>query len=276
MKDISNHMPSKKQPPEKEQAKKQAKEQTKKQNKEQATEQNKKQTKEQATEQNKKQTKEQTTEQATEQATEQNKETKNTADKRGRAPNEESQTENTLMFSAVTSRTRQKILQLLAEEDYHISALARELGISVPVTSKHISVLEKAGLIGRKVYGRTHVFSLQKNNFCGVFDSFAPVKKFEVDKGTTLMEAFKRVSVIEVKNIDGKDFIVAADGEKGFYLYEVNGKLIDKRAEDFILEEDAVIEWKRLEPVTRKRLIVSVKKDKDNTGRRKGYYESIL
>lgn len=203
-------------------------------------------------------------------------EPKAVSNKRGRAPKEESQTESTLMFSAVSSQMRQRMLQLLAEEDRHISALARELGISVPVASKHIKVLEEAGLIDRKIYGKTHVFSLKKRIFSGAFDPFAPVKKLEVEKGTTLMEAFKAVSVVEVKNIDGKDFIVAADGEEGFYLYEVNGRLIDKRAEDFVLEEDAVVEWKRLEPVTKKKLIVSVKKEDDNKGKRKGYYESIL
>jgi len=193
--------------------------------------------------------------------------------RRGRAPKEESQTESTQIFSAVSSQMRQKMLQLLAEEDRHISALARELGISVPVASKHIKVLEDAGLIDRKIYGKTHVFSLKKKNFNGAFDPFAPIKKLEVERGTTLMEAFKSVSVVEVKNIDGKNFIVAADGEEGFYVYEVNGKLIDKRAEDFILEDDAVIEWKRLEPVTKKKLIISVKKE---DGKRKGYYESLL
>lgn len=203
-------------------------------------------------------------------------ESKPVSNKRGRAPKEENQTESTLVFSAVSSQMRQRMLQLLAEEDRHISALARELGISVPVASKHIKVLEEAGLIDRKIYGKTHVFSLKKKTFSSAFDPFAPVKKLEVEKGTTLMEAFKTVSVVEVKNIDGKDFIVAADGEEGFYLYEVNGRLIDKRAEDFVLEEDAVVEWKRLEPVTKKKLIVSVKKEDDNKGKRKGYYESIL
>ncbi|MDV0445360.1 hypothetical protein MmiAt1_09350 [Methanimicrococcus sp. At1] len=196
--------------------------------------------------------------------------------KGGRAPKEESQTESTQMFAAVSSQMRQRILQLLAMEDMHISAIARDLGISVPVASKHIKVLEEAGLIERKIYGKTHVFSLLKKNFTGAFDSFAPVKRLEVEKGTSLMEAFKTVSVVEVKNIDGKDFIVAADGEEGFYLYEVNGKLIDKRAEDFILEEDAVVEWKRLEPVTKKKLIVSVKKEEDQKEKRKGYYESLI
>ncbi|MDR0766876.1 MAG: helix-turn-helix domain-containing protein [Methanosarcinales archaeon] len=195
------------------------------------------------------------------------------AKKSGRAPKEETQTESTQMFAAVSSQMRQKILQLLAEEDMHISAIARSLEISVPVASKHIKVLEDADLIDRKIYGKTHVFSLRKKNFTGAFDPFAPVKRLEVDKGTTLMEAFKSVSVVEVKNIDGKDFIVAADGEEGFYLYEVNGKLIDKRAEDFVFEEDAVIEWKRLEPVTKKKLIVSVKKEEE---KRKGYYESLV
>ncbi|MDR2944474.1 MAG: metalloregulator ArsR/SmtB family transcription factor [Methanosarcinales archaeon] len=183
--------------------------------------------------------------------------------KTGRHRKEESQTENTQIFAAVSSQTRQKILQFLAEEDMHISALARNLGISVPVTSKHIKVLEDADLIERKVYGKTHVFSLKKKNFAGSFDSFVPVKRLEVGSGTTLMEVFKTVSVVEVKNIGGKDFIVATDGEKGFYLYEVNGELIDKRAEDFILKEDSVIEWKRLEPVTKKKLIISIKKEEE-------------
>lgn len=199
-----------------------------------------------------------------------------TSKKSGRAPKEETQTESTQMFAAVSSQMRQRILQILAEEDMHISAIARSLGISVPVASKHIKVLEEADLIERKIYGKTHVFSLKKKNFTGAFDTFAPVKKLEVEKGTTLMEAFKSVSVVEVKNVDGKDFIVAADGEEGFYLYEVNGKFIDKRAEDFILEEDAVIEWKRLEPATKKKLIVSVKKEEDGKEKRKGYYESLI
>ena len=177
--------------------------------------------------------------------------------------NENKLHENTQVFSAVSCLTRQKMLQLLAEEDMHMSSLARKLGISAPVTSKHIKILEDAGLIQRKIYGKTHVFSLKNKNLSDVFNSFAPTKKLEVKKGTTLMDAFKSVAVVEVKNIDGKNFVVAADGEDGYYIYEVNGKLVDKKAENFLLEEDAVIEWKRLEPVTKKKLIISIKKEKE-------------
>ncbi|MDY0266878.1 MAG: helix-turn-helix domain-containing protein [Methanimicrococcus sp.] len=200
---------------------------------------------------------------------------KTVSKKGGRVPKAESQTESTQVFAAVSSPMRQRILQLLAEDDMHISAIARSLEISVPVASKHIKILEEAQLIDRKIYGKTHVFSLRKMNFSNAFDPFAPVKRLEVEKGTTLMEAFKSIAVVEIKNVDGKDFIVAADGEEGFYLYEINGKLIDKRAEDYLLEEDVVVEWKRLEPVTRKKLIVSVKNEEEKE-KRQGYYESLI
>jgi len=172
--------------------------------------------------------------------------------------------ENVQVFSAVSCMTRQKILQMLAEEERHVSSLARELKIAVPVASKHIKVLEEAGLVQRKIYGRTHVFSLKNKKLNDAFNSFAPTKKLEVKKGTTLMDAFRSVAVVEIKNIDGKNFVVATDGEEGYYIYEVNGKLVDKKAENFLLEEDAVIEWKRLEPVTKKKLIISIKKEDEN------------
>ncbi|WP_338098092.1 ArsR family transcriptional regulator [Methanolapillus ohkumae] len=168
--------------------------------------------------------------------------------------------ESAQVFSAISSEMRQRMIQMISEDSRHISSIARELGISVPVASKHIKILEDAGLVERKVFGKTHVLSLKKNSFNKAFDSFAPVKKLEVEKGTTLMDAFRRVSIVEVKNIGGRNFIVSADGEEGYFIYEVNGKLIDKRAEEFILEEDSVISWKRLEPVTKKKLVVSVKK----------------
>ncbi|WNY25193.1 helix-turn-helix domain-containing protein [Methanolapillus millepedarum] len=169
--------------------------------------------------------------------------------------------ESTQIFSAISSDMRQRMIQLISEDSRHISSIARELNISVPVAAKHIKILEDAGLVERKIFGKTHVLSLKKNSFNTAFDSFAPVKRLEVEKGTTLMEAFKSVAIVEVKNIGGRNFIVAADGEEGYFLYEVNGKLIDKRAEEFVLEEDSVISWKRLEPVTKKKLVVSVKKE---------------
>ena len=54
------------------------------------------------------------------------------------------------LFKVISSNTRLSILESLNKGDKHISALAREIGISVPVAAKHIKILEKAKLIDRK------------------------------------------------------------------------------------------------------------------------------
>lgn len=165
------------------------------------------------------------------------------------------------IFMAVSSPTRQKILKMVAEEDRHISSLARDLDISVPVTSKHVKILEDAGLIERRVYGKTHVISIRKNSFSSVFDEFVPINRIEVAKGTRLLDAFKNVISFEVKEINGRNYITSSDGEDGYFIYKVNGKMGTKKVEDFKITEDSVIEWKRLEPVTKKKLIISVKEE---------------
>ncbi|NLI62587.1 MAG: ArsR family transcriptional regulator [Methanosarcinaceae archaeon] len=163
------------------------------------------------------------------------------------------------VFTAVSSPMRQKILKMLAEEEMHISSIARELKISVPVTSKHIKILEKAELVERKVFGKTHIISLSKNNYNSMFDDFVPVSKIEVKKGTTLMDAFKNAITFEVKEINGRNYIVSSEGEDGYYVYYVNGEMGGKKIEDYEITENTVIEWKRLEPVTKKKLQITVK-----------------
>ncbi len=162
------------------------------------------------------------------------------------------------LFSVLSSPTRQKILKMIAEKDRHVSSLSRELDISVPVISKHLKILEDAGFVERKVFGNAHVFASKKPIIDDVFEQFAPVTHLEVRKGVSLMDAFKMVSSIEVKNVGGKNYIVSSDGEKGYFIYEVNGEFIDKRAEDYLLTEDSLVDWKRLEPMTQRRLKISV------------------
>jgi hypothetical protein len=53
--------------------------------------------------------------------------------------------------------------------------------------------------------------------------------------------------------------VVSTDGEEGFYVYEVDGKFSDKTVDEYTFEEDAVVGWKKLIPVTKKRLFVNVK-----------------
>lgn len=164
------------------------------------------------------------------------------------------------LFKAISSNTRLSILESLNEGDKHISGLAREIGISVPVAAKHVKILEKAELIERKKVGNTHMIGIKLNNVYSFLDHFAENRKLEVEKGTTLLEALKSVAAIEVTKIGDRVKVVSTDGEEGFYVYEVDGKFSDKAVDEYVFCEDAVVEWKKLIPITKKRLMVNIKR----------------
>jgi DNA-binding transcriptional ArsR family regulator len=64
------------------------------------------------------------------------------------------------VFSAVSDATRRAILDRLAGSDARVTDVARAFPISLNSTSKHIRVLEGAGLVRRRVQGREHILSL--------------------------------------------------------------------------------------------------------------------
>lgn len=61
-------------------------------------------------------------------------------------------------FGALSDPTRRAILARLAEGEAQVTELAEPFGMSLPAVSKHLRVLEKAGLIRRKIEGRVHRF----------------------------------------------------------------------------------------------------------------------
>src|SRR5271155_896015 len=54
-----------------------------------------------------------------------------------------------ITFSALADPTRRAILARLAQGEASVTALAEPFAISMPAISKHLKVLERAGLIGR-------------------------------------------------------------------------------------------------------------------------------
>ena len=64
------------------------------------------------------------------------------------------------IFHALGDATRRQMLRDLAGRERTVSELAEPFSISLAAASKHIKVLENAGLIRRKIRGRTHVCSL--------------------------------------------------------------------------------------------------------------------
>jgi DNA-binding transcriptional ArsR family regulator len=63
-------------------------------------------------------------------------------------------------FAALADPTRRRILAHLARGDKRVTHLARPHDMSLPAVSKHLRVLEKAGLLRRRRYGRIHEMQL--------------------------------------------------------------------------------------------------------------------
>ena len=63
-------------------------------------------------------------------------------------------------FMALSDPTRRAILMRLSENEYCVSELAEPFDISLPAVSKHLRILENAGLILREKQGRVHNFQL--------------------------------------------------------------------------------------------------------------------
>src|SRR5438093_13601310 len=63
-------------------------------------------------------------------------------------------------FAALTDPTRRRLLAHLARGDQRVTHLARPHAMSLPAVSKHLRVLEKAGLLRRRRYGRVHEMHL--------------------------------------------------------------------------------------------------------------------
>jgi len=64
------------------------------------------------------------------------------------------------IFHALGDATRRQMIRELADGERTVSALAGPFSMSLAAASKHITVMESAGLIRREVRGRTHLCRL--------------------------------------------------------------------------------------------------------------------
>ena len=65
------------------------------------------------------------------------------------------------VFHALSDPTRRAILHRLTKGERSISDLATPFNMSLAGASKHIKVLEGAGLVRRRIAGRTHICRLE-------------------------------------------------------------------------------------------------------------------
>jgi DNA-binding transcriptional ArsR family regulator len=66
-----------------------------------------------------------------------------------------------LVYGAIADPTRRAILRRLARRDAKVGDLAGQFPISFNGVSKHVKVLERAGLVARTVRGREHRLRLR-------------------------------------------------------------------------------------------------------------------
>jgi DNA-binding transcriptional ArsR family regulator len=67
-------------------------------------------------------------------------------------------------FGALANPVRRDLLERLAGGELTVTELARPYEISLAGVSKHLQVLEQAGLVTRRIQGRKHMLSLQPSS----------------------------------------------------------------------------------------------------------------
>lgn len=81
------------------------------------------------------------------------------------------------LLKAVSDTTRRSLLtQLCQQGPTRVTDLARVYDMSLNAISKHIKVLEKAGLVKRKSIGRTHWIEANLGNVSEIENWFAELK----------------------------------------------------------------------------------------------------
>jgi DNA-binding transcriptional ArsR family regulator len=81
-------------------------------------------------------------------------------------------------FAALADPTRRAILARLRQGDATVSQLAEPFAMSMPAVSRHLKVLEKAGLISRNRYAQARPSHLEARPLKAATDWMTDYEKF--------------------------------------------------------------------------------------------------
>jgi len=82
------------------------------------------------------------------------------------------------VFMALADPTRRQLVRMLAERGHTVGELAEPFPVSLAAISKHIKVLEAAGIVTRRVDGRVHTLALQPEALAGALDWITVYRNF--------------------------------------------------------------------------------------------------
>lgn len=95
------------------------------------------------------------------------------------------------IFHALGDATRRTMLGDLAAGERTVGELAQPFAMSLAAASKHIKVLEAAGLIRRDIRGRTHVCSLDPAPLMSADEWLGVYRRFWTDRLDTLEQLLR-------------------------------------------------------------------------------------
>ena len=170
---------------------------------------------------------------------------------------------NNTLFKALSSNTRMKIIKALMDGEQHLSELARRIGISVPVTSRHVKILEKAGIVKRRVIGNVHILYVTTEILEDIFDPLVEEKYVEIRRNESILDALKQLPGFEIKKIGDKQYITSIDGEEGHYIYQVDGKVPSIPINQYKPKKEVVLELRKLVAIKKKRIRIKIPESND-------------
>jgi DNA-binding transcriptional ArsR family regulator len=65
------------------------------------------------------------------------------------------------VFSALAHPLRREIVERLSQGPANVGEVTRDFGVSKPTISRHLRMLEEAGVVSRVIDGRTHRLALR-------------------------------------------------------------------------------------------------------------------
>ncbi len=149
-------------------------------------------------------------------------------------------------------------MKILLNREIHLSGLAKELGVSVPVISRHVKLLEMVGLVKKRIVGNVHLLSANIESLEEVLEPFIEESVVEIHKHGSLFDALKQLPGIEVQRVGDNQYITSINREKGYYIYEVDGKPPDLPINKYKPKKNVTLQVKKLVPVNKKKIEVKI------------------
>ncbi len=98
---------------------------------------------------------------------------------------------------ALADDTRRSILKRLASGEARVTEVAAPFGISLNSVSKHIRLLERAGLVRRRIAGRDHFLALEPGPFDELTQWMQRTREFWSSRLDVLEAALRAEDAIE-------------------------------------------------------------------------------